>query len=253
MGDDSNESDRGAYVVYGQHRGLVFTGEVSHVRSATGREHREEVYESFDANPYRLIHREGTRHRRFPKLRLSENRVNESRLGKSRITMVYDDLWAYQTMRFSRYPRGLVETGSSLQSGSFTVKMNASSGIWISQAEFSVTVHYYAPTKKYRYYSGLPHSETRSAGAPPRLFNVEILKVDVGQTGAILARYGFNTSMINPPFRWRRTGSRSGESGGFWTQEEEWAQMMDPWYVCYITGGDGGQQKDGAGDTAYWE
>lgn len=252
MGDDSAESDRGAYVVYGQHRGLIPTGEASHTQSATGRWHREEVYESFDINPYRLLHREGTRHRRFPRLRLSENRVDEGRQGKSKVTMVYDDLWAYQTMRFSRYPRGLVETASSLQSSSFTVRINARSGIWISRGEFSVTAHYRAPTKKYRYYSGLPAGETRSAGSPPRTYGVEILKVDVGQTGAILARHGFNTSMITPPFQWMRTGSRSGESGGFWTMEEEWAQMMAPWYVCFIEGANGGGQKDGAADSEIW-
>lgn len=236
------ESDRGSYVVYGESRLLIPTGDVSHTISATGREHREEEYETFNANPYRLLSREGTRHRKFPKLRLSENRVLEGKLGKAKITMVYDDHWAYQQMRFSRFPRGLVETGFSLQSASFTIRMNAWSGIWLAQGDLTATVHFSAPTKTYRHYSGLPASETRSAGAPPSPGRCQILKIDLGQEGAALSRVGFNVGMIAPPFLWYKTGGRAGESGGYWSIEETWTMMMQLGYVCIFAGTGGGRE-----------
>ena len=229
------EVDRGTYVVYGQHKGLIPTGEVSHTISANGREHREEVYETFD-NPYRLINREGTRNRRFPKLRLTENRINEERLGKSRVTMVYDDEWAYRQIIASRFPRGLVEQGTSLQSASFVIDAHATHGIWMVRGQFSGNITYVAPTKTYRYYSGLPSSETRSAGAPPRSVGVTILNVDLGQEGAAMVAVGFDVSSIRPQLTWIRTSTRDGESGGFWTMEETWAQMIRPGYVFKYTG-----------------
>lgn len=233
------EDDRGTYVVYGQHRGLIPTGEVSHTISANGREHREEVYETFD-NPYRLINREGTRNRRFPKLRLTENRINEGKIGKSKVVMVYDDEWAYRQSRFSRFPRGLVEQGTSLQSASFVINADASHGFWRWKGQSSGTITYVAPTKTYRYYSGLPASETRGAGAPPRSVGVTILNVDLGQDGAIAAALGFRVDMIRPELTWMRTGTRDGESGGFWTMEETWAQMIRPGYVFKYTNASGG-------------
>ncbi|HPA19534.1 MAG TPA: hypothetical protein PLU30_17435 [Verrucomicrobiae bacterium] len=242
--------ERESYVVHGQHRGLIATGDASHVESANGKIHREEVYETFDINPYRLLNREGTRNRRFPKLRLTENRVEEGKIGKARITMAYDDEWTYRQGRYSRFPRGLVETGTSLQSNSFPVLMRAAarSGMVNAVGEISATVHYRAATRTYRYYSGLPAGETRSAGAPPRLGGVEILKVDLGRDGAGLARWGFNVGSINPRFRWTMTSARNVESGGFWVMEEGWAMMMDPWYVCYFGGAGGGSQKDALED-----
>lgn len=224
------EDDRGTYVVYGQHKGLIPTGVVSHTISANGREHREEEYETFD-NPYRLINREGTRNRRFPRLRLSENRVNEGKLGKSKVVMVYDDEWAYRQIQFSRFPRGLVEQATSLQSASFVIDANARKGFWTVRGQFSGNITYVAPTKTYRYYSGLPASETRSAGAPPRSVGVTIINVDLGQEGAAMVAVGFRVDMIRPELTWMKTGARDGESGGFWTMEETWAQMIRPGYV----------------------
>ena len=234
--------DRGSHVVWGQHRGLVFTGEVSHTRNAQGREHREETYVTFDKNPYRLLDREGTRNRQFPRLRLSENRMDTGALGKTKVVKVYDDTWAYQQMNFSRFPRGLVETGFSLQSGSFTILMNgARSGIWVAGGEFTATIHFRAPTKTYRYYSGLPASETRSAGAPPSVGQCEILKVDLGQEGAVLARVGFNLGSVCPPFQWYKVGGRCVESGGYWVIEEQWSMLMRLGYVCIFSGSNGGR------------
>jgi len=235
-----SEDDRGAYVVYGQYRGLIPTGEVSHTISATGREHREEVYETFD-NPYRLINREGTRNRRFPKLRLAENRINEARLGKSRVTMVYDDEWAYRQIVASRFPRGLVEQGTSLQSASFVIDADASRGFWRVKGQFTGNISYVAPTKTYRYYSGVPASETRTAGPPPRSVGVSILDVNLGTEGAAMVAVGFDVNSIRPQLTWIRTSTRDGESGGFWTMEETWAQMIRPGYVFkYGNGGGGG-------------
>ena len=232
-----NEEDRGSYVVYGQAKGLIFTGRVSHVVSASGRIHREEEYETFD-NPYRLISKEGTRNRQFPKLRLTENRISEGPMGKSGVVMVYDDEWAYMQVKASRFPRGLVEQGTSLQSASFVVDANATHGIWIFRGQFSGTISYIAPTKTYRYYSGVPASETRSAGPPPRSAQVQIIDVNLGQEGAMAAAVGFDVSSIRPQLSWVRVNTRDGESGGFWTMEEGWAMMIRPGYVFrYGNGG----------------
>lgn len=222
-------------MVFGQAKGLIFTGRVSHTISASGRIHREEEYDTFD-NPYRLVSKEGTRNRQFPKLRLVENRITEMPPGKSRIVMAYDDEWAYMQVKASRFPRGLVEQSTSLQSASFIINANATHGFWIARGQFTGNISYVAPTKTYRYYSGVPVAETRTAGPPPRNMEVAILDVNLGQDGAVMAAVGFDVGSIRPQLSWIRTSTRDGESGGFWTMEETWTMMIRPGYVLNYTG-----------------